>query len=472
MKRIINNLLLSILSLFIFPIVAKADVAAPESSSYIVTVAKQEGTILYDWEMKEILTIPYNEKLTILFETDIKGSLYGDVSYNGKYGYIKLNDTIANPEDIDFSNLEENELNDKYYTLKETTMYNGPSPTYGIIKDIIIPSNTTLEYKYYSILSDQIGWIYTEYNGTKGWVYVHGTPEYSYYENVEKTVAIKAKPTDKILILSEEEKLYKEPNIESEEVYTLKSNNEYTYTHYIELEWPYTAFYINDGKAKGWYLVDNSHYDNSKHSIRELKYIYILNKDGIKLKDNYKDKKYNDIIVPEKTILKSEYSVRFNEEIYYEVEYKDKKYWMANGYINDYLMSFYQYNIKPVKEIKTYSDLKDYDSETETTIPKDTELKSFVFVHDYNDTLESWYYIEYNNEYYWIHDNKDLNIQQSYFEEESEKKEPSKRKEESDTKELTPKQIGLICTGGAIILALVAVVTIKLINKKKKEVVQ
>ena len=145
---------------------------------------------------------------------------------------------------------------------------------------------------------------------------------------------------------------------------------------------------------------------------------------------------------------------------------------MANGYINDYLMSFYQYNIKPVKEIKTYSDLKDYDSETETTIPKDTELKSFVFVHDYNDTLESWYYIEYNNEYYWIHDNKDLNIQQSYFEEEPEKKEPSKCKEESDTKELTPKQIGLICTGGAIILALVAVVTIKLINKKKKEVVQ
>ena len=305
MKRKINNLILCIISLFIFPAVANADVAAPESSSYIVTVAKQEGTKLYNWEMEEILTIPFNEKLTISFETNIKGTLYGDVNYNGKYGYINLNDTIANPEDIDFSNLEENHFNDKYYTLKETTMYNGPSPIYGVVKEETIPSNQTLEYEYYSILSDQIGWIYTEYNGNKGWVYVHGTPEYSYYENIKKTVAIKAKPNDKILILSEEEKLYKEPNIDSEEVYTLKNNTEYTYTHYIELEWPYTAFYVNDGKAQGWYLLENSYQKNDKNSIRELKYIYVLTKDGIKLKDNYKDKKYNDIVVPEKTLLKS-----------------------------------------------------------------------------------------------------------------------------------------------------------------------
>lgn len=465
-----KKILLTIICLLFIPIIVNADVAAPESSSFKVTVANQEGTPLYDWEMNEKITIPYNEKLTITYEYEKDGELYGDVYYNENYGMVKLSDTIANPKDIDFSRLEENELQDQYYTLSETTMYYGPSPSYGEIKETKIPKGVTLSYKYYSILSDQIGWIYTEYDGTKGWVYVHGTPEYSYYENIENTVAIKAKTKAKILILSDEEKLHKDFNIESEDVYTLKNNKEYIYTHYIELGWPYTAYYINDGKVKGWYIVDNSYYKNSKNSIRELKYIYVTTKDGLKTKDHYNDKDYNDVIIPEKTLLKSEYTIRYNERVYYQIEYNNKKYWLQLDNPNDYLMSFYQYNIKTVKEIKTYSELKNTESETKIIIPKNTELKSFIYSHDYSDTLESWYYIEYNDEYYWIHDNNDLNVTQSYFDEE-ELETPEESKGNPKEEGLTPKQVGLICISGAIIIALVAIVTIKLINKKKKEVI-
>lgn len=40
---------------------------------------------------------------------------------------------------------------------------------------------------------------------------------------------------------------------------------------------------------------------------------------------------------------------------------------------------------------------------------------------------------------------------------------------EEEKESLTPKQVGIICVGGAAVLALVAIVTIKLINKKKSK---
>ena len=467
----INKLFAIIICILIFPIIVNADVAAPESTNYIVTVVKQEGTTLYDWEMKEILTIPSNEKLTISFETERDGILYGDVIYNGKYGYIKLSDTIANPEDIDFSNLKENYLHEKYYTFKETTMYNGPSPIYGTLKTTI-PSGVTLEYEYYSILSDLVGWIYTEYNGTKGWVYVYRNQENSYYENVEKTVANKARDTERVLILSDDEKLHKEYSLESEEIYTLKRNTEYKYTYYLELNWDYTAYYIDDGKIQGWYIPEENYNEDSKYSFRTIQYIYVTNEDGVKVKENYTDKKLANITIPEKALIKSTYLIEYNDTKYYKIEYNGKNYWLPNSN-NDYDINFYQYNIETVEDIKTYTEQKNTESVTETIIPKGTKVTSFYHVYDYGDEIEgwnTWYYIEYNNNYYWILDNNDMNIEQSYYEEDivTEKE----TKEKITKKELTPKQIGLICTGGAIIVALVAIVTIKLINKKKKEVTE
>ena len=89
MKKIVY-LILAVL--FLFPIVAKADVGAPEIKAYTVVSKSGQDEPYYDWDLTEKGIVPAGQEVEINMEEKIDGVLYG-ISYNTLNGYIiKLSD--------------------------------------------------------------------------------------------------------------------------------------------------------------------------------------------------------------------------------------------------------------------------------------------------------------------------------------------------------------------------------------------
>ena len=126
------------------------------------------------------------------------------------------------------------------------------------------------------------------------------------------------------------------------------------------------------------------------------------------------------------------------------------------------------------KDTPIYEEALNTDTKLDTKIPKGAEIIVKYSKYDY-ETGSSWYFVDYDGVKGWITNNyieeeeiieePEEDDYEDYEEEEEESDEEEEAEEEKES--LTPKQIGLICAGGAVILALVAIVTIKLINKKK-----
>lgn len=483
MKKI-TKLLLTIICFLALPIIVNADMGAPETYQYEVVVTKKDGTALLDWDNKTIATVPYDTRLTIMYEYTIDGELYGDVEYNDDYGYIKLSDTQLIEGELDYSYFWKNETKERYYTLKETQMYKGPSIVYGKIEDAIIPAGETLVYKY----QDEI-WSLVEYNGVEGWIYSYPYNDITVYEAIECTVTQVAKKDSKLLVATEDAVLLKEPKEDSEEVGKLTAGEVYEYKYYT---YPYvktTAYYIETDEVSGW-LFDYGYNGPGEDKIALYDEVDILTLvDELNVYANYdSEEPVKGITIPKYTELKSAYglSVKCDEDyetctIATQVTYNEKEYWIIeqydysvdSDYTSEFTSSYSKTKLTFKKDTPIYEEAFYTDTKTDTKIPAGTELVVKFSDYDWGKD-ETWYFVEYDGVKGWI-TNKNIEEEiveepeENEYPEEDEEKETEEKEEEKESEKegLTPKQVGLICAGGAVVLALVAIVTIKLINKKK-----
>ena len=490
MKNKLTKLLLTIICFLALPIIVNADMGEPSTYQYEVIITNKEGTPLIDWDDKKIATIPYDTQLTILYEYSIDGELYGDVEYNDEYGFIKLSDTQPLEGELDYSYFGENKYKERYYTLADTQMYKGPSKVFGKIEDAIIPAGETLIYKY----SDEV-WSLVEYNGVEGWIYSYPYYDYKVYDDIEYTITNVAKKNSKLMVLTDDAVLYKEAKEGSEVVGKLSKDKIYNYKYYT---YPYartTAYYIETEEASGWFMNQgfNGPGEDSMAIYEENDVLVTI--DELNVYKHYNDENpVKDITIPKYTELKSKYtfSVKWDEETGIMktatlITYDGNDYWLIEEenyadyytYESGFDISYSKSKLTFKKDTPIYEEAFYTDTKLDTKIPKGTEIIVKYSRYDY-ETGASWYFVEYDDVKGWITNNyieEEEIIEESeedeYVEEdEEENEEKTDENDRVEKEKLTPKQIGLICTGGAVIVALVAIVTIKLVNKKKTKKVE
>ena len=193
MKKI-NKLLILLLVLCV-PFAVKADMGAPMIREYKATIINSNGVDYYDREYNYdtrdydyIKKGHYNSGTTVyvLYEETsswdgASGALQVSVtnSYSDSYYIIKEDVSSIQPVEKEFipdkTNMKNvgivNDVNIKALTADEVKMYKGPSIAYESVGTI--PKNTEIAYKYaIGDYNTAIVYIYTEYNGQKGWVNV------------------------------------------------------------------------------------------------------------------------------------------------------------------------------------------------------------------------------------------------------------------------------------------------------------
>ncbi len=472
MKNKIKLFIIALIGLFTLPLIAKADVGAPENYRYHVIISNQKGAAMYDWETKKIgVTIPFDTKIEVMFESTMNEELYLDVSYKNNYGYIKAKDVKVYEEEIDFSQMTENKSQEQYYTLEKTDMYKGPSTVYGKI-DKTIPAGEIIDYTYKSADT----WSYVEYEGTKGWVYSYF---YTESEIIPNNLAIVAKDDEnRLFIIPEEAELHKTQKADSEVIKTIKGGKEYIYKYQKNLKDLNTAYYIEDGDTKGW-VINKNPIDNKPPVLdvrgNEAPFV-IMVKEGLQAYKEHNDEKpIKNLTIPYLTYVIPIYSYTYKTSgsnasyLLYKktlIKYEDKFYWI--DHTTDDIVYGDQAIIKTKKAAKLY---KEHELETSSLeIPKGTELTTLMNVWRYSDAI---YLVEYEGTKGWL---KDLDIEiVKYIETEIEvnndplnpEEEKENKKNEKEEQNFTPKTIAILCVGGAVVLGLLAIVMIKLINKKK-----
>ena len=498
MKNKIVKFILTMFLLLAFPILVNADMGAPESYQYTVIVNNPNGITATSWEGgKEVeIVIPYNAKLKVTFEYERNGVLYLSAEYNENYIEVPSTEVVIFDEKIDFSTLSKNKDGDRYLTLYETTMYKGPSILYGEIENSTIPAETYLDFEYSFDPSEGIGrmWIYTEYNGIKGWVYVYSLGGYSPYENRLEIPAVTVTKEAKTTFLATDVTIYKSLKDQFEEnretIGTAKGGQFISYTTYT---YPYaksTAMYVTIDGVSGW--IYTHYYNGPGETITADETegeLLVIKKDGIKVYENYNDTTpVSGITIPYLTKLKYNYEIVTNADIYsklgmkYQITYQGKKYWVS-GYSTDFA-EVYEWSSESTVHAKTDIPFYKYNDSSEKldiTIAKGSKLRYISEEYSTEDIPNltdedyieySYILVEYDGVIGWVYKDDvtyDFVPVDPNEEPEEPTEEPEDNEEEKGGNSMTPVETALLCIGGAVILAITTVVVIVLFNKKKKD---
>ena len=238
MKKIFTILFL-VLTIISIGIISFADMGAPIISPYEVYVSNINGAkyTYYDKEQKEAI-LPYETKITINFEYEDNGVLYGSFdAENNRNGTIKLEDVtvlekIKNSDNVDFSK----EIGIKILKEKGLEIYNGPSKVYSKTK-VKIPVNTELKaYREKEQYSDN-PWFYVTYNGTSGWVC-----------ELDGSIGYKSEWFDKIMIPKQMD-IYSDIT-RTKKVGTVPANT--IITNFLEVDAWSHSYYINYNNISGF----------------------------------------------------------------------------------------------------------------------------------------------------------------------------------------------------------------------------
>ena len=466
-----KKLLIILLGILLFPIIAKADMGAPEILSYDIEVTKASGTILYDIDYNDdsdklikITDIPKDTQLKIYYETTINGEIYGNVEYNDQYGYIKLSDTTILTKEISLNDENVTKL-DKSITytvlVDSLEVHSNPAKAFKVVGTLKKGTTVEVKYKLYD------SWYYVEYKDLKGWVegYDGNLGE---YKNKKILIATEHELTDTINIFDA----------------TSKKN----VIDKIPANTVIDGYYALDAWARGYYIE----YNGQKGYI-DLSFVGVEYKENIKLfndikafenindADNYiyEGTSKNSITIKKDEVLPTTYYYHYpygiGHGIFYQVVYNNKGYWISDSLLfknesEDY--TFFDLNIIAIKmdeEIVVKEKLKvyetpsyDYDENSESlaTISKDEKIKVYYRLYDWfyvekSDGTKGW--IEYFD-YYWSLTSEEETFTKSEEDEEVEIKEKNLGKEE----------FLYICIGGAVVVSLTALVIIIIISKKRK----
>ena len=499
MKNKLFKFILTICLILVFPMLVNADMGAPESYQYDVIITNPNGAVATTWEGgKEVeVIVPYNEVVTVNFEYQHEGKFTLSVDYNDKYLEIDAKDAMIYSNEIDFSKMSKNKDGDRYLLIEDVEMYKGPSIVYGKIENSSIPKGTYLDFEYSFDPMEGIGrmWIYTEYNGTKGWVYVYGLKGFSPYESIDRISAVVVMKEPKTTFLATDINLYTNLNDMFEEnreiAGTIKGGQFISYTTYTYPVPKCTAMYVTVDGISGWLLT--SYYNGPGVTITTDEYegeLLVIKKDGIKVYENYNDTTpVNGVTIPYLTKIDFDYEIVTNADIYsnlgmkYRITYKGKQYWIS-GKETDFA-EIYEWNADSTVNAKSEITMYKYNNKSEKldiTIAKGSKLsyiseeystEDIPNITDESSIERSFVLVEYEGVIGWV-SKEDVTyefvpVDPDKPEEPTEEPDKPEEKEEKGGKSMTPLETALICIGGAVILAITTVVVIVLFNKKKKD---
>ncbi len=457
-----------ITSLFIFPLFVMADVGAPEVTEYEVRVKNKDGATLYGWKDEKI-TVPYDTKLTVTFEHDDEGKFYGTVEYNKKSYDIDLAEVETIEKKIEPTKFDKLDMPVKLYVFGEDCyMFNGPSKIYGKIDgDAKIPVGTELEYEYTDGL-----WSYVEYNGKKGWIITYSFS--SLYDEYKVSVA-NVVNDGKVYIVKALKELKLEPTTNKVKSVNIQGGQELGYDYYLDIP-KAKIVHIND-EVEGWlYIYDGYGEDTIGGAVySECGKLYIGEKDGLYVYKNPRDvNSKTGKLMEYGKMIDLEYEFIYDGYIWYKVKENGTDYWLAEkvdkeNWTNNITSSNYNTVYKTNKDTAMYKELS-LTSEKIKDIKVGQEITAIL---NYYENSDMWIYASLGEEYGWIKLSdyeyvKTVNactnvvVESSITEEKESKSEESKKKSSMSTIEVL---ILAIC--GAVVLALVAIVIIKIINKKK-----
>ena len=168
-----KKICLFLIGLLVLPLVVFADAGAPSIRSYEARIINQSGVkaTKYDWKTKKDveIVVPYDAIVTVDFEYEEKGVLYGEFTYNKNNEYYsgKIAKSDYRIVTDTFKPTEDSKRSGGIYVYKEGAyLYKGPSKAYDKASDTMIPVGTVLEFSY-----AENYFAYVTYNGVSGWVY-------------------------------------------------------------------------------------------------------------------------------------------------------------------------------------------------------------------------------------------------------------------------------------------------------------
>ena len=481
-----KKFLLTVLLIICFvPCVALADMGAPNSTAYDVIITNPDGVTIGTGKRKT--TIPFDTKVTVNYEYEMDGVLYGSVEYDGIYGEIELSDAKIYTTDIDLSKFNNDGKKELYVFKEGAYLYKGPSVIYGKASNDMIPVGTTLTYNYYDEM-----WAYVEYKGTKGWIYFYGPAEM--YSDVKLAVASPIKDNNKVLMLKDIDKLAVNPrdDVTSPDYKAIEVNipkgTEITYDLHTSLGHG-EYIHIKYKDKEGWLsYVDYRGFADSGIIIQDKCTEGIVMKD-VSIYSTFGDpsSKTNEVIKAG-TKVTSIYSYREGDYYWNKVRYDNKEAWIAiETPEDDYdavISIAYGYSYISVyrtrKEAPLYEDISE-SSKVLGTIPQDTKVE---IIYSYYDDRTNWAYVEYNGVKGWVNSNTYLEYDSTKQKDKcsgviKDDKTASKdnKKETLDNKDDTNEgkvqnillKASLIAVGLAVAISVIVAVIIVSINRSKKK---
>lgn len=367
-------LILTILFIIFFGIYnfAYADYGIPDIIEYKAIITNKEGAVAKGTnKTDEDITIPYNEQVVVYCEADGDKVPTVFVRYESHTFKISMDD-IKPIEDSDslVKKAQERQVHDPMYVFREGAyLYEGPSICYDQIFDdngdpIEIPVGTTVEFE-----ASADAWGYTEYNGTKGWVYICTSPKQSVYRDLDCALAFIAKENYSDLYTLNKITLYNEPG-GNKVTGTIPADEIVTYLYSVAYPDPHcAAVYIETKNAKGWYQVTDvdTMQDYSKFNVDALITSNTSLYKNINLETEKASNEITKIPEGEKVKLLAVYKNGYTDALFAYIEYDGQKgFYMNTGEEDECIMlpkvaSYFDFIIC-LKEDAEIFDIPNYES--------------------------------------------------------------------------------------------------------------
>lgn len=485
------------LILLLIPIICNADVGLPGITSYKVRVKNPNGITIKTYNDGIEKHFPYDSILEIRWEINQNNKLCGlACEENGSEEYlVDLSEVELMVDRVDTSGLTPNkEVKTKYVYDEGAYLYKGPSKLYGKLdENIMIPVGTTISYEY----SDEV-WAYVEYNGYKGWVYIYSMIDVSQYREGSCLVDLIPNYWNTSLYTLKDIHLTASPRSTKENGVIIPAFTEITYKYYYFAHAHKHSFCLEYNGKEGWYEVEDfalayncKDIDINLIAVADIPvYSSFRNIDSTVITTIPKNTECEVIYV---------YSDEYDTEKWCYVVYNGKEGWILNTRedtkfcLNKYS---YEYNYNNTEQDQLLVDAEIFDEidgkTTGITIPKGSILfKEYHYSkHDNNtQSIEEWYYV-YDDTYKgwvkckysdWKHiksqeikDEKDntneIKNENLNVEENNEDKLSNINQSTNEVELVTSFKIIIIeCIVLAVIIAVIAIVAIKFVNKKKKD---
>ena len=297
-------------------------------------------------------------------------------------------------------------------------MYKGPSEAYEAY-DFTIPFGAEIKAEY----ANADIWLYGEYNGNKGWfMYYNGS--FGIYENTPKKPLVTAAKVEIKESIADNAKT----------IGTIPAGT--SFNEYYDLDAWTWLYYVTYNGVTG-YIDSEKTLDYVNGEYLDGKYIVGTDVDIYETADE-KSKKVGTL-----EALKVFYFIGTvgNHDDYYYIECDDLKGYIPNDYENLYFIS---------ETDEYYDDL----------------LEGKITYEEYLAIDEDE---EIDDEYYEEEIEEEFEDEVEADDEENEDEKESSNQPKEDEVLIGPKEMVILCVGGATIVALTAIVVIILMNKKSKK---